>query len=61
MEPCHVIATVQVPRALRAAPWEGSVCADPTSSVAGAADARLATMDSHFASYATVGNVFVMT
>lgn len=56
-----MIATVQVPRALHAAPWEGSVCADPTSSVAGAADARLATMDSHFASYATVGSVFVMT
>lgn len=45
-----MIATVQVPPALRAAPWEGSVLADPTSSVASAADAKPATMDSRFAS-----------
>lgn len=48
-----MVATAQVPRALHAAPGEGSVCADPTSSVAGAADARPATMDSHFASVST--------
>ncbi|OWK59737.1 Laminin subunit alpha-3 [Lonchura striata] len=42
--------------ALRAAPWEGSVSADPTSSVASAADAKPATTDSHFASFVDMRN-----